>query len=116
MRWWRARVAPEGFGWLGSSETYEGRRVRVLPSSPTQPGLLTEQANQAGEARHPTHGSPRSPRNMKLPGSLNRCQSPTCGALGRQGIPTAVTLVGGFDARLADDPLVGWRRHGAGAR
>jgi hypothetical protein len=47
---------------LGSSETYEGRRVRVLYSSPAQPGLLTDQAKKAGSARHQTHRSPRSPR------------------------------------------------------
>jgi hypothetical protein len=37
----------QGLRLLGSSEPYEARRVRVLPSSPLQSGLLTEQANQA---------------------------------------------------------------------
>jgi hypothetical protein len=39
----------KGFGWLGSSETYEGRRVRVLQLPPRQPRTLTDQANDTRE-------------------------------------------------------------------
>ncbi len=39
----------KGFGWLGSSEPYEGRRVRVLQLPPRQPRTLTDQANDTRE-------------------------------------------------------------------
>ena len=38
--------------------------MRVLPTSPTQSGVLTEQADQASSARHPTHTNPRSPQYL----------------------------------------------------
>jgi hypothetical protein len=74
MRWWRARVAPEGFGWLGSSEPTKDDACASSTARLARPDSLPLKRTRPAQPAPDPHKPEESPKISSEGASLAGAQ------------------------------------------